>query len=228
MSISPEARKRCLVETALNLTRAEYEVIRQADDSLAVCFQGNPLCNVTNPGGITYRQENLTTPELEDAKDNAYEIVRTTAEYMRNMEQAPPLKADSLGDRYKVLADFNGTVLAGKDSPHGVQFVTWDWDFDRSGVSHGHYWGDQYNNAKHDFVTRSGLIDEHCLFSKEQLVEIYRCCSDTIDHGYDLSAKEEKIIDGIRDQIEYAVLNLREQINAHREQAEQELQSPTM
>ena len=58
MSISPEERKRCLVETALNLTRAKYEVIRQADDSLAVCFQGNPLCNVTNPGGITYRQEN--------------------------------------------------------------------------------------------------------------------------------------------------------------------------
>ena len=79
---------------------------------------------------------------------------------MRNTEQAPPLKAESLDDRYKVLADFNSTVLAGRESQYGVQFVTWDWDFDRAGLSHGHYWGDQYMSAKQDFATRSGLIDE--------------------------------------------------------------------
>lgn len=31
------------------------------------------------------------------------------------------LKADGLEDGYKVLADFNGTVLAGVRSKHGVQ-----------------------------------------------------------------------------------------------------------
>ena len=55
-----------------------------------------------------------------------YEIVRTTAEYMRQMEMAPFLKADGLEDGYKVLADFNGTVLAGvranteSTSSHGI------------------------------------------------------------------------------------------------------------
>ena len=147
---------------------------------------------------------------------------------MRNMEQAPPLKADSLDDRYKVLADFNGTVLAGRESHYGVQFVTWDWDFDRSGLSHGHYWGDQYMSAKQDFVTRSGLIGEHNLFTQEQMTEIYRCCADTLESGYDLTAKEEKLIEGIRDQIERAVPDLAERIESLKQEAEQTMQGPTM
>lgn len=58
---------------------------------------------------------------------------------MKQLESASPLKVSELADRYKVLADFNGTVLAATQSNQGVQFVTWDWDFDRKGVSHGHY-----------------------------------------------------------------------------------------
>ena len=228
MTKMTEANKRCLSETARNLTKSDFEVTRQADDSLAIFFQGKPLCSVTTPGGITYRQENLATPEREAAKDAAYEIVRATAEYMRNMEQAPPLKADSLDDRYKVLADFNGTVLAGRESQYGVQFVTWDWDFDRSGLSHGHYWGDQYMSAKQDFATRSGLIGEHSMFTQEQMTEIYRCCADTLESGYDLTAKEEKLIEGIRDQIERAVPDLAERIESLKQEAEQTMQGPTM
>ena len=228
MTKMTEANKRCLAETARNLTKSDFEVTRQADDSLAILFQGKPLCSVTTPGGITYRQENLATPEREAAKEAAYEIVKTTAEYMRNMEQAPPLKAESLEDRYKVLADFNGTVLAGRESQYGVQFVTWDWDFDRAGLSHGHYWGDQYMSAKQDFATRSGLIDEHSLFTQEQMTEIYRCCADTLESGYDLTAKEEKLIDGIRDQIERAVPDLAERIENQKQEAEQSMQGPTM
>ena len=54
---------------------------------------------------------------------------------MRQMETAPFLKADGLEDGYKVLADFNGTVLAGVQSKHGVHFVTWDWVYGHTGVS---------------------------------------------------------------------------------------------
>ena len=63
---------------------------------------------MTENGGITYRNEDIDEPERIDAKDKVYEIVRTTAEYMRQMETAPVLKADGLEDGYKVLADFNG------------------------------------------------------------------------------------------------------------------------
>ena len=45
--------------------------------------------------------------------------------YMKLLETAPPLKAESLADGYRVLAEFNGTVLAGKKTLLGAQFVTW-------------------------------------------------------------------------------------------------------
>ena len=58
--------------------------------------------------------------------------------YMKLLETAPPLKAESLADGYRVLAEFNGTVLAGEKTLLGAQFVTWAWDYDRRGVSNGH------------------------------------------------------------------------------------------
>lgn len=65
--------------------------------------------------------------------------------YMKLLETAPPLKAESLADGYRVLAEFNGTVLAGKKTLLGAQFVTWAWDYDRRGVSNGHYRGCPYH-----------------------------------------------------------------------------------
>ena len=49
--------------------------------------------------------------------------------------------------RDSVLADFGDAVLAGHPSERGVQFVTWEWDFDREGVHHGHYFQDDYDAA---------------------------------------------------------------------------------
>ena len=75
------------------------------------------------------------------------------------------MKADGLEDGYKVLVDFNGTVLAGVQSKYGVHFVTWDWAYGHTGVCHGHYFMENYAGAKQDFVIRSGLIQKEQLFS---------------------------------------------------------------
>ena len=53
-------------------------------------------------------------------------------------------------------------------------------DYDRTGVVHGHYFMENYDAAKQDFATRSGLIQTEQLFSPEQLTEIYRCCADSV------------------------------------------------
>ena len=82
------------------------------------------------------------------------------------------MKADGLEDGYKVLADFNGTVLAGVQSKHGVHFVTWDWAYGHTGVCHGHYFMENYAGAKQDFAIRSGLIQKERLFTPEQMTEI--------------------------------------------------------
>lgn len=54
---------------------------------------------------------------------------------MTAMETAPQPEASGLEGDYRILADFNGTVLAGTHSKHGIQFVTWDRDYDRTDVA---------------------------------------------------------------------------------------------
>lgn len=142
------------------------------------------------------------------AKDKAYDIVCTTAEYMRQMEHAPPLPVSDLKNRYKVLADFNGTVLAGAYGKFGVEFATWDWDYNRGGVTHGHYLGGDYNGAKQDFAIRFGLIPEQRIFEDEQLMEIFRCCADTLDAGFDLTYDQEKCIKSVQEHIERSILDI--------------------
>ena len=105
MSISAEEKNRYLRETAIVLAREGFRTDRTQTGGLRVLLDGAPLCEVTENGGITYRNEDINEPEQLDAKDKVYEVVRTTAEYMRQMETVPFLKADGLEDGYKVLAD---------------------------------------------------------------------------------------------------------------------------
>ena len=58
--------------------------------------------------------------------------------------------------------------------------------------------------AKQDFAIRAGLISKQQIFNQEQLIEIYRCCSDTLDAGFDLTAEQEKCIRGVQEQIAIA------------------------
>ena len=143
-------------------------------------------------------------------------------EYMNAMETAPQLKASGLEGDYRILTDFNGTVLAGTHSKHGVQFVTWDWDYDRTGLSHGHYFMENYNGAKQNFAIRSGLIHKEQLFSPEQMTEIYRCCADSVDGDFfDLTAEQEKVIRSVQQQIEDCVPDLAERIRQQEDAMEQ-------
>ena len=137
MSISAEEKVCYLREAAIVLAKEGFQLDEVHTDRLCILLDGSPLCEVTESGGVAYRNEDIYEPERIAAKDKVYEIVRNTAEYMRQMETAPFLKAGGLEDGYKVLADFNGTVLAGVQSKHGVHFVTWDWAYGHTGVCGG-------------------------------------------------------------------------------------------
>ena len=229
MSISAEEKVCYLREAAIVLAKEGFQLDEVHTDRLCILLNGSPLCEVTGSGGVAYRNEDIDEPERVAAKDKVYEIVRNTAEYMRQMETAPFLKADGLEDGYKVLADFNGTVLAGVQSKHGVHFVTWDWDYDRTGVVHGHYFMENYAGAKQDFATRSGLIQKEQLFSLEQLTEIYRCCTGSVNEDFfELTDKQVELIRSVQQQIEECVPDLDERIRQQEEALEQVAQQQTM
>ena len=141
------AQLRYLEELKISLVHAGFEPERIEDQHLPVCWEKGRLCRITGKGSVFYRRADVDTPQAEDALYRVEDIAAKTLEYMTAMEAAPQLKASGLDGDYRILADFGGTVLAGTPSKYGVQFVTWDWDYDRTGVSHGHYFMENYDKA---------------------------------------------------------------------------------
>lgn len=223
------AQLRFLEETAIRLRQNGFTVEPIEDHHLPVCWEKGRLCRISGKGSVLYRQECVDSVRAQDALQSVIDTAKTTSEYMAILETATLLKAGGLTGDYRILADFNGTVLAGSHSKYGVQFVTWDWDYERTSVTHGHYFMENYDGAKQDFVTRSGLIHKEQLFSPEQMTEIYRCCADSVDgEFFELTDKQEEVIRSVQQQIEVCVQDLNERIRQQEEALEQASQEQTM
>ena len=223
------AQLRFLEETANQLRQNGFTVEPIEDHHLPVSIEKGRLCRISGKGSVLYRQENVDNIRAQDALQTVIDTVKMTSEYMAILETAPRLKASGLDGDYRSLADFGGTVLAGTPSKYGVQFVTWDWDYDRTGVVHGHYFMENYEAAKQDFATRSGLIPKEQLFSPEQLTEIFRCCADSVDEDFfELTDMQEEMIRGIQQQIRACVPDLNERIRQQEEALERASQEQTM
>ena len=190
------AQLRYLEETSIRLRRMDFETMPAEDQQLPVKWNGSDLCRITGKGSVLYRQENMDSIRAQDALQVVIDTAKMTSEYMAILEYAPQLKATDLTGDYRILADFGDTVLAGTPSKYGVQFVTWEWDFDRKGVHHGHYFQQDYNAAKRDFTVRGGLVQKDALFEPEQLAEIYRALAfvreqdESLSFGRDQELKE--------------------------------------
>ena len=223
------AQLRYLEELKISLVHAGFEPERIEDQHLPVRWEHHYLCRVSGKGSVLYRQENVDSVRAQDALQSVIDTAKMTSEYMAILETAPRLKASGLDGDYRILADFGGTVLAGTPSKYGVQFITWDWDYDRTGVVHGHYFMEKYDEAKQDFATRSGLIQKEQLFSPEQLTEIFRCCADSVDEDFfELTDTQEEMIRGIQQQIRVCVPDLDERIRQQEDAQERASQEQTM
>jgi hypothetical protein len=195
-------------EISIALRCDGYDIPTTEDGLLTVSMDGLPLCQISDNGSVRYRDADIGCSEREDALHQVTQEAETVSEYMRLMEAAPLLKAQGLDEDYKQLADFNGVVLAGHPTRYGVQFVTWQWSYDKKGVTLGHYAAHHYEDAKQDFALRAGLVDRQRLFSDDQLTELYRCASNELDNNFNLTYDQEKSIDNIRMQIRSLVPNL--------------------
>ena len=195
------AQLRFLEETATRLRQNGFTVEPIKDHHLPVCWEKGRLCRVSGKGSVLYRQENVDNIRTQDALQTVIDTAKMTSEYMAILETAPLLKASGLTGDYRILADFGDAVLAGHPSERGVRFVTWEWDFDREGVHHGHYFQDDYEAAKRDFTVRSGLLPKEVLFEPEQLAEMHRALTFVCEQDEDLSIGREKEIKTIMEQI---------------------------
>ena len=192
---------RFLEETATRLRQNGFTVEPIEDHHLPVCWEKGRLCRISGKGSVLYRQENMDSIRAQDALQSVIDTAKTTSEYMAILETATLLKAGGLTGDYRVLADFSSAVLAGHPTERGVQFVTWEWDFDREGVHHGHYFQQDYDAAKRDFTLRSGLVQKDALFEPEQLAQIYHALSFVREQDETLSFGRDQELAELMDQV---------------------------
>lgn len=216
--MSTEGQNRYFQELTLNLQHKGLTVKQETEDGLLpVELDGQRLCLVLDTGGIRYWKEDVAGDIRSAALDRVIDIAKATVEYMSQMEVAPQLKASGLEGDYRLLADFNSTVLAGHPTKYGVQFITWEQSSDRTSLEHGHYYGpnvgvDSYTAAKQDFAVRSGLIPRSALFTPEQLMEVYYCCTDVLAGLYSITDEQQERLRSILEQIEHGVPDFNERL----------------
>lgn len=195
----------------------------QKDRRLEVFLHGQPILF------ISPKNEVFLLPEMsgnEEAGDLYHEVAQTADEvwaYVEAVQTAHLLSVSGLSEEFHLLADFGGVLLAGREREQGwgYQFVTWIWDYDRTGVCHGHYYEGDFAAAKQDFAVRSGLISEAQLFSTEELTEFYRAIGYLLENGPELQEEQLKATQTARAKIEYTVPNLQEKLEQEQEQGQQ-------
>ena len=168
---------------------------------IPVNWNGGYLCRISGRGSVLYRQESVDCIRAQDALQSVIDTAKMTSEYMAILETAPQLKATDLTGDYRILADFGNAVLAGHPTERGVQFVTWEWDFDRKGVHHGHYFQEDYDAAKRDFTVRGNLVPKDALFEPEQLAEIYRALAFVREQDESLSFGRDQELAELMNQV---------------------------
>ena len=171
--MNADEKNRYFQELSCNLRHEGLTVKPETEEGLLpVELDGQRLCLALDTGAVRYWKEDVADDRRSAALDRVTDVAKITAEYMRQMESAPQLTASGLTGDYRLLAEFNDTVLAGHPSKYGIQFVTWEWVRNHTALYQGNYYGpeggtDSYTAAKQNFAARSGLVPRSALFSPE-------------------------------------------------------------
>ena len=195
-------KEKFLREVEQKLLHRELDARLLEDGLIHVSWNEKPLCTVDTNGTVRFSPADIRGADEDRQLQTVTQTVAHVKEYLRIMERAPTLKAVDLDENYKILAEFDDTVLAGRMSKSGARFVTWEYDFDRRGVHTGHYFMQDYESAKQDFAVRAGLVESQRLFSDEQLAVIQNACEFALEDDATLSYAEEKQLHSVQEQIE--------------------------
>ena len=184
---------------------------------LPVLADGQAAVLVMSHGTVAFNADVERGPEADIVYDLTFALSREVREYTEAMASAPPLVAEGLHEGFRVLADFNGIVLAGQEleDDWGYKFATWRRTPDRKAGGSGDYFdgGYYYEAAKLDFACRAGLVDEHRQFTDDQLVELYRCGRETLEGEFPLTRERRELLEQAAVQIENSVNDLDDRVS---------------
>ena len=191
-----------------------FSALRPEKNRLTVLLNNQPVLSVSAGSDVFLLPAGSNQPEAGELYHKVAQTADEVYAYVEAVQTAPLLHASGLSEKFHLLADFGGAVLAGRELENGwgYQFVTWIWDHDRTGVSHGHYYEEDFQGAKQDFAVRSGLISKAQLFSPEELTQLYRATDYLLDEGPEPEDGQLKALQTSRTKIEYTVPDLAERL----------------
>ena len=201
-------------ELARRLRAAGITAGHPEKNRLTVLLNNQPVLSVSAGSDVFLLPAGSNQPEAGELYHKVAQTADEVYAYVEAVQTAPLLHASGLSEKFHLLADFGSAVLAGRELENGwgYQFVTWIWDHDRTGVSHGHYYEEDFQGAKQDFAVRSGLISKAQLFSPEELTQLYRATDYLLDEGPEPEDGQLKALQTSRTKIEYTVPDLAERL----------------
>ena len=201
-------------ELARRLRAAGITAGHPEKNRLTVLLNNQPVLSVSAGSDVFLLPAGSNQPEAGELYHKVAQTADEVYAYVEAVQTAPLLHASGLSEKFHLLADFGGAVLAGRELENGwgYQFVTWIWDHDRTGVSHGHYYEENFQGAKQAFAVRSGLISKAQLFSPEELTQLYRATDYLLDEGPEPEDGQLKALQTSRTKIEYTVPDLAERL----------------
>ena len=213
-------KKQYFKELSRRLREDHIDSASAGSDRLEVSLRGQPVLYVSPNSEVFFLPAGSGSEEAGDLYHRVAATADEVYEYVEAVARAPILRAADLHEEFRLLADCGGAVLAGREleQGQGYQFVTWVWDFDRLGVSHGHYYEGNFQGAKQDFAVRAGLISQAQLFTPEQLTELYRATDYYLETGPEPEEPQLKALQEARTKIEYVVPDLQTRLEQTQEQ----------
>lgn len=175
------------------------EAVEHDPQLLLSAFQNQEeICKFEKTGAMRFRRD---SPFVEERKE-LHSLLLDLKERYDLYLNAKPLDCEGVRD-FRLISEFGNHLLAAKQSKDNeIRFVTWQYDYDRSGVALGHYYETNYEGALKDFTVRSGLIDENQLFTEEEMAVLYQSCVFRGKHDDDLTFDSERKLQDVIEKLE--------------------------
>ena len=153
-------KEKYFAELSRRLREEQIETAQSQEERLDVLLNGCPAFFVSPSSDVFLLPAGDRQLEVSELYYRVGQLADEVYGYVEAVENAPLLHASGLQEEFHLLVDFGGAVLAGRERGNSqrYQFVTWIWDYGRTGVSHGHYFEENFQGVKKDFAVRSGLI----------------------------------------------------------------------
>nr|WP_314464531.1 hypothetical protein [uncultured Clostridium sp.] len=202
------------------VTAMGYSIQKEAKEHdpevILTAYKGQKeICRFEKTGAMRFWQDSPFVKERNELHSLLLDLKERNDLYLN----AKPLECESVRD-FRLISEFGNHLLAAKQSKDNeIRFVTWQYDYDRTGVTLGHYYETNYQGALKDFTVRSGLIDENQLFTEEEMTVLYQSCVFRGKNDDDLTFESEQELHTVIEKLEN---NLPQQSIAQESAQEQE------